>query len=144
MQELKTMCDIHKQIREVDEDIAAIREQIESPKSQVYSDMPKGEAFGNAIENALIKIEKLERKREFLCTRLVSEWLKCERLFNSCNISEQQIKLMEYRYLQGLSWNNCVRLIAAKYPHELWNANKAYRIHKRVIAICTENRVNVC
>lgn len=144
MQELKTMCAIHKQIREVNEDIAEIREQIESPKAQVYSDMPKGSGAGNAIEAAFIKIERLEAKRKFLCARLASEWLICERLFKSCNIPNKQIKLMEYRYLKGLSWNNCVRLMAADYPNDLWNANRAYRTHRHIIAICTDNRANVC
>ena len=143
MKEFDKCFNTRRKINDIDEDIYELRCAVGSPRNQIITDMPKGSGgTGNALDNAVIKLEKLERKRKLILSRLEEEWVVCESIMKACNISEKHKEVMRLRYFKGLSWSKCLKAIKEEYSEEKWNDNKIYRIHRRVLLICTKRTYN--
>lgn len=147
MQELplKKVKDLCEKIGEIDEKIEVIETRLYSPKNQIISDMPRGNGRSNdTLDRALTKLDTLRDTRKFYYDRLVSAWLICEKVFNSCDISDKHVKMFKYRYFNGLAWRKVLRRMEKDYPNEPWNENKIFRMYRQVIALCTNERVIIC
>lgn len=147
MQELNlsNLLSLNKKIAETDDKILEIRERVTSPKNQIISDMPRGGGtMENALDNALSKIEHYETRKAYLNDLLVSDWLICEDILISCNISPEQIELFRYRYFYALPWKKCIAAMAKHYSNESWSESKGYRLHREALSRCIKNGVKVC
>ncbi len=142
---LKNLIDLNDKIKDIEVDIADIRESMCSPKSPSLTGMPRGNGWnGSSLVNSLDKINRLEHKKAFFYDKLVSEWLICESMLKSCDINEKQLEIIRYRYFYALSWRSCLKAVATIFPCENWNENKIYRLHRQVMAKCIKNDIKVC
>lgn len=130
---IRAIMDDHKKLNEIDERIIELRGRIESPRSSIISDMPRGGGTGKGIEDSLAVIEKLQAKRVFYSDRIVSQWHVIENMLKYCSTSKKYITLMEYRLLHGLTWKSCVKAMKKEYPDEKWNENKNFRIYGQIM-----------
>lgn len=138
MRELDVCLDIRNKINDVDEEIEMLKAVATSPSGQVLSDMPRSGRIGNAIEDYIIRLEKLEQKRMRLEYKLKKAWSNAFIILHNSNAPNKSIKLLYFRYTKGLSWKECVEKMRELYPNELWNENKIFRLNRQALAKVTK------
>lgn len=138
MRELDVCLNIRKQINDVDEKIEELKAVATSPSGQVISDMPRSGRIGNAIEDYIIKLEKLETRKYRLEQLLKEKWSNAYKILHNSNVPLKNIKLLYCRYAKGLSWKECVKRMRELYPNELWNENKVFRLNRQALSKVTK------
>lgn len=124
--------DKRKELRMIEEKIEEVKARATAPKNQSFDDMPRASSnYGNPIESYIEKVEQLEEKRNTLKKELAEKWAECLQLFESKNMSAEEIILLYYRFHENLSWRNCAKAIERKH-HITWNDNKIYRIYRKI------------
>ena len=127
--------DLVKKIKKVDGQIEEIKSANMSPKNQVITDMPKGGNNQlNKLEKYIIKLERLEAKKNYLCVSLNHNWtlakMKLSRLETIPNGAYLMLKL---RYYHGYPWKKCAIKMKEAYPNDNWNENKCFRVHYSIL-----------
>lgn len=133
MRELKACLDIRREITEIEEKIFELREAVAAPKNQVITGMPRGGASDNVLDKYLIKVERLENRKNDLCVELHNKWnIVKMKLANANECKGSTLKILKLRFYHGCSWNKCVGIITKIYPDENWNINKAFRVYGKI------------
>lgn len=122
------------------EQLDFLREQADSPRSCVISDMPKGGGnAGNPLEQYIIKKEKLQIKCARLTERLNELWGSAVRQMKDAQIDEPLRVMMYMRFVCGLQWKKCAQEMDKHYPNQKWNVNKCFRKYREIL--CRIKRV---
>ena len=122
-----------KRIKRVREKLEYIRMEADTPRSSVYSDMPKGgRNVGNPLEQYMIKQEELQERLTRLQARLEKEWMYAARLMNRAGVDKQTRKMMYLRFISGMQWEKCAAELDRLYPGNRWNVNKCFRRYRQV------------
>lgn len=136
MHELDTCLEIVRDIRAKDESILTIRYRTMSPKNQVLTGMPIGGGGGKstAMDNYLIRVEKLNKAKERLQKQLDCEWNNVVGIFADHGITDaEMIALMQYRFYFGYPWKKCSAKMQEEYPKGRWNINKCFRTYRDIL-----------
>lgn len=133
MRQLDQILNIRRDINSYDLRIIELRQSMAYPKAQTISDMPRGGERKNSIEEFIIKLERLNRKRANLECRLNSKWKDIKQLFVDRGVTEVQSRVMELRFYHGLAWKRIVTEMEKLYPDTVWNEQKLFRIYRAVI-----------
>lgn len=137
MRELNECLRLSRDINEINERLVELRYKILSPKNQIISDAPKGGGGpNNAIEEYIIKSERLEKRKAAITARLDNCWAEALSVFKEREMPKTYISLMWYRFYKAHSWKKCISDMKGQYPDELWNENKIFRIYKTVNIKC--------
>ena len=127
MKELNDCLILTRKIEEVHTKLYELRVAALSPKSQVITGMPHGSGGDNAIERYLVKCEKLEKRKEKLEQARSELWNTVLEKAKKANVSEQNMFLLELRFIEGSSWKHCAVVMNKKYGK--WNINKVFRVY---------------
>ena len=122
---------------DINNDIIEIETALYYPRNQVITDMPRGGATGNAVDNLLTKLEGLKAEREMLKAEHNAVWNEILKKLNSCGASENVKKLFELRSCQFYQWKDCAPIMA-EFTGEEWNVSKVYRIRRAICEKCTD------
>ena len=134
MVELIRCFDLAQLIQEVDRDIMEVKFSELSPKNQVITDMPKGGSVINPIESYIIRMERLEKRKECLCNDLNIMWGAALAKLKSVGIIEETtIVMLMLRFKNGCSWDKCANTMDSIYPNANWNSNKCFRVYRSVL-----------
>ena len=135
MRELDWCFELAKKIRDKNETLAELKLRVASPKNQIYSDMPKGGgAYRNPNDEYLIKAERIKSQIERLQFQLNEWWGVVSEIFDKCGVTDNEtITLMRLRFYNGLVWNKCVKIMQQDFPDGKWNANKCFRVYRKVL-----------
>lgn len=100
--ELKEYRDIVEYIKQIEEQIARLKSQIESPKTQILSDMPKSQAAEDIMAKTVEKMLELQDEYFVKLKAMVSKQLEIEQAIADLPAREQ--RLMRLKYIEGLTW----------------------------------------
>ena len=117
---------LRRDIESINERIEELNLRIKSPKNQIITDMPKGNNQQNAIEEYLIKKEKLEKMRFDYNRKISGKW---QSVYYKCvnnDISKEAIEILRYRFYYGYTWRVCGEMMK-------WNKNKCFRVYRSVL-----------
>lgn len=121
-------------IEKVKDKLEYLQMKIDSPRSCVISDMPRGGGnAGNPLEQYVEKKEELMGKLARLERTLERQWIKARSLMDAANIDDQTQVMMYYRFDCGLQWEKVALALTKKYPQNRWNVNKCFRKYREVI-----------
>lgn len=108
--------------------------QMTQPKAQTISDMPRGDGERkNAIEEYIIKSERLHRKFVHKKELFIAKWSEFRRIADDCGVTEAQRDVIYYRFHNALPWKLCVARMEKQYPETTWNEQKLFRIYRKVL-----------
>lgn len=83
--------------------------QMTQPKAQTISDMPRGGGERkNAIEEYIIKSERLHRKFVHKKELFFAKWSEFRRIADDCGVTGAQRDVIYYRFHDALPWKLCV------------------------------------
>ena len=126
---------LNVKIKRVQEKLDFLQMKIDSPRSSVLSDMPRGGGgAGNPLEDYIVKKEEYEEKLRFLEKRVENLWANAYYLMDNAKIDSQVQVMMYLRIAQGLRWEKCAQTLAKKYPYGKWNVNKCFRKYREVLS----------
>ena len=133
--------DTNNRLKRVQEKLEFIEMEADTPRSTVYSDMPKGGGgnAGNPLEQYMIRKEELLDRYEKLKKRLESQWEKAIFQMNAAGIDEQTRKMMILRFASGMRWEKCAEKMSSLYPENKWNVNKCFRKYREVLCKVRKN-----
>lgn len=133
-------------IKKIQEKIEYLEMQASTPRSSVFSDMPKGGGnASNPLEQYMIKKEKQIERLKPWKKRLNRQWAKAVYQMNSVKIDKQTQKMMYLRYYCGLPWKQCAKELDKEFPNCKWNDNKCFRKLSEVLYRFRQySRENVC
>jgi len=121
-------------IKKIQDKIVFLEMQADTPRSSVFSDMPKsGGGAGNPLEQYMIKKEKQIEKLKPLKKRLNRQWARAVYQMDSTKIDKQTQKMMYLRYYCDLPWKQCAKELDKEFPNCKWNANKCFRRLREVL-----------
>lgn len=133
MYELDRCLELARSINKIDEQIEELECGVKSPKNQVITGMPRGGGGGNQLDMYMIRLERLEKRRDKLRDKQSALWEKACVKFRKGNVDVEHIQLMYYRFELGLKWKKCCDFMALIYPYQNWNINKAFRVYRAVL-----------
>ena len=133
MKELDECLAKTRKIKEINEDIAELRDRAFSPKNQIITGMPRGGAGGNQSDSYIVKLERLEDRQERLIHERDSLWDGIYEALTSKNIKAEHITLLRHRFYSGLQWPKCCKLMCEEYPGNKWNMNKVFRVYRQIL-----------
>ena len=125
--------ELRRSINEIDEKILSLRETIYSPRNQVISGMPRG-GGSNAIEQYLIKVDKLIDIKNLREKRLSNLWNETVCTMQAHGIKEEYINLMYYRFYLGLPWKHSCSRVQENYTSQKWNENRVFRVYRMILS----------
>lgn len=126
---------INEKIKKVQDKLEYLQMNIDSPRSSVMSDMPRGGGcVGNPLEQYIERKEEYEEKLHSLEKRLDNLWADAYYLMDSAKIDSQVQVMMYLRIAEGLRWEKCAQTLAKKYPDGKWNVNKCFRKYREVLS----------
>lgn len=121
-------------IKKIQDKIKYLEMTADTPRSSVFSDMPKGGGnASNPLEQYMIKKDELNDKLKPLKKRLKRQWAKAAYRMNMVNIDEQTKKMMYLRFCRGMQWDKCAKVLNNDYPDCKWNTNKCFRKYREVL-----------
>ena len=130
MRELKELLNVARRLDEIDEQIISLKSVAYSPKNQVITGMPRGGKSENPIEKYVVKIEKLEKRKETLIAYQLEEWYVMKFKLKKF-ATDEEIHLMFARFVKGLSWEKAVNELNDKFSTD-WGINKAFRVYGKI------------
>lgn len=140
MRALERCLSLRRRINEIDEKIELLRFNVDSPRSSVISDMPKGGGTrGNPLEEYIIKLEELENKKQRVTVTLVEQFKEVRSLMVKAGIDDQACEMMKYRFYHGQQWKACAAIMNKKYPQNKWNVNKCFRVYRAILYKINKN-----
>lgn len=105
-----------------------------SPRSSVFSDMPKGVFnVSNPLEQYMIDKEETAEKLKALESDFSKLWTKALCQMDDAGIDEQVKYMMYLRFHCGLQWKKCAATLNAAYPENKWSENKCFRKYREVL-----------
>ena len=120
-EELKQYRHLGLELERLDDTIARLQSEIESPKCQIITDMPRG---GNppTMEDKIAKLLDIQDVYNRQWDKLIDLRRQIELAIVSVKDSRERT-LLGYRYIDGLSWEEiCVKM------HYEWDS--IHRIHR--------------
>ena len=120
-------------IKDFDERIMELKAIAYSPRSQALNGMPRGGGV-NAIEQYIVKIDKLEKRKKELQKWLDKVWNDAYNLMKSKDIADDEIQLMQLRFYSAHSWRACCAIMKKEHPDDLWNENKCFRVYRSILS----------
>lgn len=121
-------------IKKTQDKIEYLEMKADTPRSSVFSDMPKGGGgAGNPLEQYIVRKEELTEKLTALKARLERLWHKAARQMSDVGVEKQTRRMMYLRFVCGLQWEKCAVLLNEKYPNCKWNVNKCFRKYRDVL-----------
>ena len=140
MRALDRCLSLRRRLNEIDEKIELLQFNIDSPRSSVISDMPKGGGpRGNPLEEYVIKLEELENKRKRINAVLVELFKEVCSTMAKAGIDDQAREMMKYRFYHGQQWKACAVIMNKKYPQSNWNVNKCFRVYRAILCKINKN-----
>lgn len=140
MRALERCLSLRRRISKIDEKIELLRFNIDSPRSSVISDMPKGGGtHGNPLEEYVIKLEELENKQKRLTAVLAELFKEVRSTMTKAGIDDQARDMMKYRFYHGLKWKDCAIIMNKKYSQNGWNVNKCFRVYRAILYKINKN-----
>lgn len=108
--------------------------QMTQPKAQTISDMPRGGGERkNAIEEYIIKSERLQGRLDHKEDLFAEKWSKFRKIADDSGVTEAQIDVIYYRFHDALPWKLCVARMERRYPETTWNEQKLFRMYRKVL-----------
>lgn len=127
-------------IKKVQDKLEYLQMNIDSPRTSVMSDMPRGGgSVGNPLELYVVKKEELTDRLRALEAKRERLWEKAIELMDCAGIDKQVQDMMYYRFGYGLQWQRVATALNEKYPDGKWNVNKCFRKYREVL--CKIKRV---
>lgn len=128
MKELDRCLSIRKKIKDIDDKIDTLRAAILSPKNQVITGMPRSGNTENAIERYMLKVEKLEARKQKLLSSQTKLWRRALWKMESAQLTIPEKEMLYFRFVEGLSWKKVTYKLNSKYYG--WNESKVFRIYR--------------
>ena len=133
MKQLDIIFNLRRDIDNIEERLVELR-QMTQPKSQVISDMPRGGGERrNAIEEYLIKSEKLAKQLDYKRRKLEDHWEEACILFREAKVTVAQCEMLKERFYHAKPWKACLKRMSEVYPDSKWNEQKLFRMYRDVI-----------
>lgn len=124
--------DLTRRIQHLEEVLRELQYKIRYPKSQSFSDMPKGSSQESMLEVYLEKQESIATKKLLLQNQKSLIWKEIEKAMNDLDIKPHEQQLMRLRYRMGFSWKKCTQ--SMKIEYRKWNDNKTFKVNAGVKA----------
>ena len=125
---------INDKIKKVNDKLEFLQMNIDSPRSSVISDMPRGGGIaGNPLEQYIEKKEELIEKLEALENRVNRKWNEANKLMDCASIDRQTRTMMYLRFMFGMQWKVVAQTMQRKYPQNKWCVNKCFRKYRDVL-----------
>lgn len=132
MNEFERCKELRKQITDLEKKIMDIEGRIRYPKSQTFSDTPRGSSSGiNPIERYLMQKEKYKGRKLRLENELFDLWAKINYKMDMCGINHNEKKVMSLRYKDGLPWKICTKLMK-EIAGDYWTENLTFKTNRKV------------
>lgn len=122
-----------RKLKEINEQIAELKARTMSPKNQIITGMPRSGGGGNQNESYIVKLERLEARRDKIRARRAALWASIATACNDKKIKPEYISLLRHRFFKGLQWNKCCKLMCEEYPDSSWNMNKVFRVYRQIL-----------
>lgn len=133
MRLLNEIMQIRRDIDSIQERLIELK-QMTQPKAQTISDMPRGGGERkNAIEEYIIKSERLQRKLKHKNELYIAKWNEFCKIADDSGVTEAQIEMIKYRFYYALPWKICVVRMGEMYPETTWNEQKLFRMYRKVL-----------
>lgn len=124
-EELKEYIETKREIEIIEEKIEFLESKKTSIKSQIITDMPRGEAEQDRLGQLLIQIEELIDSYNEKQDKLLKQQLKIEKCIDKLEDSIDR-NIMRLRYLEGYTWERmCVLL------NYSWNG--IHKKHRKIL-----------
>lgn len=108
---------------------------------QTLSDMPRGGGEPkNAIEEYVIKAERLDNRHRKYISKIVRKWDALKERFEAAELTEAQVCMLLNRFYYGYSWKRCVKEMEKTYPDAKWNEQKLFRIYRKILHKLTAHK----
>ncbi len=122
--ELKQYIKLEKELKQLEEMLEKLENEIHSPKITRLSDMPKGGKPVD-IEDKIIKLIELRDIYNDKWDKLIDERKRIEQAIEKLQDPIQRA-LMRYKYIDGLTWEEvCVKLS--------YSWRQTHRMHSRAL-----------
>lgn len=124
-EELKEYIETKREIEIIKEKIECLEGKKTSIKSQIITDMPRGEAEQDRLGQLLIQIEELIDSYNEKQDKLLKQQLEIEKCIDKLEDSVDR-NIMRLRYLEGYTWERmCVLL------NYSWNG--IHKKHRKIL-----------
>lgn len=124
-EELKEYIETKREIEIIEEKIEFLESKKTSIKSQIITDMPRGEAEQDRLGQLLIQIEELIDSYNEKQDKLLKQQLEIEKCIDKLEDSIDR-NIMRLRYLEGYTWERmCVLL------NYSWNG--IHKKHRKIL-----------
>lgn len=125
-EELKEYIETKREIKIIEEKIEFLESKKTSIKSQIITDMPRGEAEQDRLGQLLIRIEELIELYNEKQSNLIKQQMKIENCIDKLDSSLER-NIMRLRYLESMKWEKiCVEV---NYSWE-----NVHRIHRKILS----------
>lgn len=125
-EELKEYTETKREIEIIKEKIEYLESKKTSIKSQIISDMPRGEAEQDKLGQLLIQIEELIDLYNEKFNKLFKQQVEIEKCIDKLDNALER-NIMRLRYLQSMKWEKiCVEV---NYSWE-----NVHRIHRKILS----------
>lgn len=133
MKLLNEILQLCRDIDSIEERLIELK-QMTQPKAQKIYDMPRGGGERkNAIEEYIIKSERLKRKLVQKRKTFFEKWCEFCDLAKDSGVTEAQKEMIYYRFHEALPWKLCVSRMERQYPEATWNEQKLFRMYRKVL-----------
>lgn len=122
--------DLTRRIAHLEEVLKELQYKIRYPKSQSFSDMPKGSSQESVLEVYLEKQESIATKKLILQNQRLLIWRELEKAMTDHSITPAEQQLMKLRYFMGFSWKKCTQTMKTEYKK--WSENRTFKANKVV------------
>lgn len=130
-EELKEYIETKREIEIIKEKIECLESKKTSIKSQIITDMPRGEAEQDRLGQLLIQIEELIDSYNEKQDKLLKQQLEIEKCIDKLEDSIDR-NIMRLRYLEGYTWEKICVEVSYKWA-------QVHRHHKRILETICEN-----
>lgn len=124
-EELKEYIEVKREIKIIEEKIEFLESKKTSIKSQIITDMPRGEAEQDRLGQLLIQIEELIELYNEKQIKLMKQQTEIENCIDKLDSSLER-NIMRYVYFEGMRFEEVSCIIHYSY-------RTVRRIHKRAI-----------
>ena len=125
-EELKEYIETKREIKIIEEKIEFLESKKTSIKSQIITDMPRGEAEQDRLGQLLIQIEELIELYNEKQSNLIKQQTKIENCIDKLDNALER-NIMRLRYLESKKWEKiCVEV---NYSWE-----NVHRIHRKILS----------
>lgn len=133
MRELDEVRELRGILNSIDERKEELRHTMFSGV-QTLSDMPRGGGEPkNAIEEYVIKAERLDKRHKNYVCKIVRKWNALKERFEAAELTEAQQNMLLNRFYYGYSWKRCVREMEKTYPDAKWNEQKLFHMYRKIL-----------